>query len=199
MTEDTYSPEQVAEITDYVDVTALPTEEVALFIFGTNQVVPANLAAQRHKEGSAPLIIATGGVNRHNGVVEGREFARLLSERGVNESALRIEDQSSNTWENVEFALPYLREAVEQGLPIAAICKWYHRRAIHCLRTLLPDMQAIYAITFEPIYSSSPITRDNWVDHPDGKRRIIREWQEVRRRVTDGSFEELNLVNGAWR
>ena len=199
MTEDTYSPEQVAEITDYVDVTAPPTEEAALFIFGTNQVIPANLAAQRHKEGLAPLIIATGGVNRHNGIVEGQEFARLLGERGVSESALRIEDQSSNTWENVEFALPYLREALKQELSITIICKWYHRRAIHCLRTLLPEARTIYAITFEPIYSSFAITRGNWVDHPDGKRRVIREWQEVRRRVTDGSFEELNLINGAWR
>jgi hypothetical protein len=88
---------------------------------------------------------------------------------------------------------------VDSGLPITAVCKWYHRRAIHCLRTLLPEIEVIYAVTFEPIYSGVPITRTNWISHPDGRRRVIREWQEVRRRVSDGSYKELNRINGAWQ
>jgi uncharacterized SAM-binding protein YcdF (DUF218 family) len=171
----------------------------AHFIFGTNQVIPVDLVAERYHKGLAPFIIATGGVNRHDGIVEGQEFRRLLIEGGVGESAIRCEDRSANTWQNVEFALPFLREAVSLGLPITAVCKWYHRRAIHCLRTLLPEAEAIYAITFEPVYSGVPITRENWTEHPDGKRRVIREWQEVSRRVADGSFKELKRVAGAWR
>lgn len=199
MTESTYTSEQVATITDYVDVTAPPTGAAAHFIFGTNQVIPVDLVADRYREGLAPFIIATGGVNRHTGIVEGQEFQRLLIARGVSESAIRHEDHSANTWQNVEFALPFLREAMDLGLPVTAVCKWYHRRAIHCLRTLLPEVEAIYAITFEPVYSGVPITRENWTEHPDGKRRVIREWREVSRRVADGSFKELNHVDGAWR
>jgi hypothetical protein len=82
---------------------------------------------------------------------------------------------------------------------ITAVCKWYHRRAIHCLRTLLPEVEIIYAATYEPVYSGVPITRANWTEHPDGKRRVIREWQEVSRRVADGSFKELHRTDGAWR
>lgn len=199
MTADTYTREQVATITNFVDVTAPSTQEAAHFIFGTNQVIPADLVADRYHKGLAPLIITTGGVNRHNGIVEGRELRRLLVERGVSEAAIRHEDKSSNTWQNVELALPHLREAVNSGLPITAICKWYHRRAIHCLRTLLPEIRTIYTLTFEPVYSGVPITRENWIEHPDGKRRVIREWQEVQRRVADGSFKELNRTGDAWR
>jgi uncharacterized SAM-binding protein YcdF (DUF218 family) len=199
MNEEVYSPEQVATITDYVDVTAPPKGVTAHLIFGTNQVTPVKLVADRYHKGLAPLVIATGGINRHNGIVEGQEFLRLLIEEGVSEADIRCEDQSANTWQNVEFALPYLREAVDSGLPITVVSKWYHRRTIHCLRTLLPEVEAIYAITFEPIYSGVPITRANWIEHPDGKRRVIREWQEVSRRVADGSFKELNRVSGAWR
>jgi len=199
MTEDTSTSEQVATITDYVDVTAPPVGVTAHFIFGTNQVIPVDLVADRYRKILATIIIATGGINRHNGVVEGQEFRRLLIERDVSESAIRYEDQSANTWQNVELALPFLREAADLGLPITAVCKWYHRRAIHCLRTLLPEVEIIYAITFEPVYSGVPITRINWIEHPDGKRRVIREWQEVSRRVADGSFKELNRVDGAWR
>jgi uncharacterized SAM-binding protein YcdF (DUF218 family) len=199
MTEDTYTREQVANITDYVDVTAPPEGVAAHFIFGTNQVIPVGIVADRYHKGLAPLIIATGGINRHDGIVEGQEFRRLLVENDVSEAAIRCEDQSENTWQNVERALPYLREAMEAGLAIAAVCKWYHRRAIHCLRTLLPEAEAIYAVTFEPVYSGVPITRTNWIEHPDGKRRVIREWQEVSRRVADGSYKELNRIRGAWR
>jgi uncharacterized SAM-binding protein YcdF (DUF218 family) len=199
MTEGAYPPALVATITDYVDVTAPPVGVAAHFIFGTNQVIPVDLVAERYRRGLAPFVIATGGVNRHSGIVEGREFHRLLVERGVDESAIRCEDRSANTWQNVEFALPFLREAVSLGLPVTAVCKWYHRRAIHCLRTLLPEAEALYAITFEPVYSGLPVTRKNWAEHPDGQRRVIREWQEVSRRVADLSFKQLNRVGGAWQ
>jgi hypothetical protein len=42
-------------------------------------------------------VIATGGVNRHNGIVEGREFARQLTEAGVPDSTIRVENQSKDT------------------------------------------------------------------------------------------------------
>lgn len=200
MTEDAYTSEQIVKITEYVDVsTPAPTTETAHFIFGTNQILPIDIVVDRYRQGLAPIIIATGGVNRHDGIVEGREFRRLLIERDVQADSIRHEERSTNTWENVEFSLPHLHEALSLGLSITVICKWYHRRAIQCLHTLLPDAEAIHAITFEPIYSGIPITRTNWIEHPDGKRRVIREWQEVQRRVADGSFRETNRVGDSWR
>lgn len=200
MTEGDITPEQIAAITRYVDVDAPPpAEPTAHFIFGTNQAIPAEIVADRHREGLAPLVIVTGGVNRHNGIVEGREFRRLLIERGVPETSIRCEDQSANTWQNVELALPYLHDAVASGLSITAVCKWYHRRAIHSLRTLLPDVDTFHVITWEPVYAGSPVTRTNWPLHPEGKRRVVREWQEVPRRITEGAFKEATLTDRAWR
>ncbi len=200
MTDVELSPEQIVTITRYVDVEAPPPDEpTAHVVFGTNQSTPALIAAERHQEGLAPLIIVTGGVNRHNGVVEGQEFRRLLLERGVDENSIRSEDRSANTWQNVEFSLPYLREAAALGLPITAVCKWYHRRAIHSLRTLLPEVEGFNAITWEPVYAGSPVTRDNWPLNAEGKRRVVREWQEVPRRVAQGDFSDAALIDGAWR
>ncbi len=199
MIEDTYTPEQIAAITDYVDVEAPPSGVTSHLVFGTNQTIPVDIVAERYRKELAPFIIVTGGVNRHNGVVEGQEFRRLLVDRGVEESAIRCEDRSENTWQNVEFAIPYLREALDLGFPITVVCKWYHRRAIHCLRTLFSEVGPTHAITFEPIYSGVPITRMNWMSHPDGKRRVLREWQEVPRRISDHSFVELARIDGAWR
>lgn len=115
--------EQIALITGYVDIDAPPPggRATAHIIFGTNQFTAAQVAADRYHRGLAPLIITTGGVNRHNGIVEGREFAQFLTGHGVPGSVIRVEDRSANTPQNVEFALPYLREALDSGLQVTAM------------------------------------------------------------------------------
>jgi hypothetical protein len=162
-------------------------------------LMPAVISAARYHRGLAPLIIVTGGVNRHDGVVEGREFARLLKAAEVPASVIRVEDQSANTWQNVEFSLPYLREALAMGLHLTAVSKWYHLRTVYCLRTLLPAAVPFYAIGWEPLYAGVPVTRENWPEVPDGRRRVIRESEEVPRRVADGTYQPVTKSGGAWR
>jgi uncharacterized SAM-binding protein YcdF (DUF218 family) len=130
---------------------------------------------------------------------EGREFGDLLTDRGVADEAIRVEDRSANTWQNVELALPYIREALDAGLAVTAICKWYHRRAIHILKTLVPDVGAFHVITWEPVYDDQVVTRTSWPHVPGGERRVVREWEEVRRRVADGSFTDTTRTGGARR
>jgi uncharacterized SAM-binding protein YcdF (DUF218 family) len=200
MTDDELSAAQIATLTISVDIDAPPpdTQPSALILFGTNQTAPARIAADRYHRGLAPLIIATGGINRHDGIVEGHEFARQLAAADVPASALRVEDQSKDTWQNVELSLPYLREALAMGLPLVAVSKWYHLRAVYCLRTQLPQAVPLYAIGWEPLYAGVPVTRENWPSSPDGRRRVIRESQEVPRRVADGSYLTAMKKDGAW-
>lgn len=200
MTEDL--PEhEAAAVTAYVDIDAPPPdgEPVALVLFGTNQPAPARVAAERYHRGTAPLIIATGGVNRHNGIIEGREFARQLKGWGVPAAVIRIEDQSADTWQNVELSLPYLREALASGLRLAVVSKWYHRRAVMALRTRLPEAGPLYAIGWDPVYAGTLVTRRSWPEVPDGRRRVLREWQEVSRRVSDGTYLPAQKRDGTWR
>ncbi|TDC08069.1 YdcF family protein [Nonomuraea longispora] len=198
---DEISSGQVAEITAFVDIQAPPPADqaTALFLFGTNQAPPAEIAAERFHAGLAPLIIVTGGVNRHNGIVEGRTFQRQLMDRGVPEAVIRCEDRSASTWQNVEFSLAYLHEALRAGLTITTVSKWYHRRTVHILKTLLHDVGAFNAIGWEPVYAGKLVTRADWPSIPDGRRRVLREWEEVSRRVEDGSLATLERVNGSWR
>ena len=55
------------------------------------------IAAERYNRGAAPLMIATGGINRHNGIVEGREFARLLTAADVPGTTLSASRTSPRT------------------------------------------------------------------------------------------------------
>lgn len=199
MSDDDLSSEQVAEITRFVDIEAAPSEPSAHLIFGTNQAIPADIVIERYHQGLAPFIIVTGGVNRHNGIVEGRTFHSWLVAGGVPDQVIRVEDGSANTWQNVEFALPFLYEALEAGLPLTAVSKWYHRRAIQAVRKYLPDLEGFYGISWEPLYSDAPITRVNWMTHPEGKRKVVREWREVSEHIAEGKLADLALIDGQWR
>ncbi|WP_084693553.1 YdcF family protein [Actinomadura atramentaria] len=187
-------------ITDYVDIHSPPPKNTptALLIFGTNQPAPADMAAELHHRGHAPLIIATGGINRHNGVIEGQMFHRLLRDRDVPESAIRYEDRSSNTQQNIENALSYINEALAADLPITAISKWFHRRTISLLATLVPNLNTFHALGWEPIYANNPVTRENWHETPDGHRRVTREWTEVTRRTTEGTLSPTSRTTQGW-
>jgi uncharacterized SAM-binding protein YcdF (DUF218 family) len=194
-------PERIAELTAAVDIEAPPPDDepVALVLFGTNQAAPAQIAAARYHAGAAPLIIATGGINRHNGIVEGREFARRLIEAGVPYEVIRVEDQSKDTWQNVELSLPYLREALAIGLRLAVVSKWYHLRTVYCLATLLPEATPFYAISWDPVYVGALVTRASWPKIPDGHRRVLRESQEVPRRVSEGTYLAATKADDVWQ
>ncbi len=114
------------------------------------------------------------------------------------DNSIRVEEQIANTWQNVELSLPFLREAISRGVPLTVVSKWYHRRAVHALRTLLPGADVFYAISWEPLYAGALVTRDNWPKSPDGRRRVIREWQETPRRVAEGSYRNAAKTDGAW-
>ena len=191
---------QVGEITAFIDIEAPPPpgQPTAHLIFGTNQAEPAVIAADRYHRGLAPLIIATSGVNRHNQINEAREFHRILTGSGVPGSAIRVEDRSANTWQNVELALPFIREALDAGLTITAIAKWYHRRTVHVLKTQVPGIGRFHVITWEPVYDGEPVTRESWPRSPDGSCRVVREWDEVSRRVADGTLAPASITSGAW-
>ncbi|WP_106399855.1 YdcF family protein [Actinocorallia populi] len=196
------SAEQAAAITAFVDIQAPPPDDLptAHFIFGTNQLMPVTvLVTERHKRGLAPLIIVTGGVNRHTGIIEGREFHRVLTENGVPDEDIRVEDASANTWQNVENAAPFIHEALAAGLKITAVSKWFHRRTVHALKIQTPGLGGFYALGWEPEYHGQPVTRTNWLTIPDGKRRVIREWEEINRRLAAHDIVPSDLVDGTWQ
>jgi DUF218 domain len=136
---------------------------------------PVRIAAERYHQGAAPLIIATESVNRHNGINEGRGFARKLAEAGVSDGVIRVADESVNAWQNVELSLPYLRGALDAGLRLVAGSKWHHQRAVYCLWTRLPGAVPLYAIGWEPAFAGQVVTRQTWPSIPDARRRVIRE------------------------
>jgi hypothetical protein len=61
---------------------------------------PAELVAQRYHQGLVPLVILTGAINRHTGVIEAHLHRRILLEQGVPETVIRYEDRATTQHED---------------------------------------------------------------------------------------------------
>lgn len=186
------TPDQITEITHYLDATtSLPSHADLIFVFGTKLETPAHLAAEQYHAGRAPYIVVTGGSNRYTGFNEAHAHRDILIAAGVPESGILIEDQSTNTLENVTFALPL----IEQKMPlhaigsILAICKWMHsRRALMTLKRHLPPGIRYYAHTYEP----EGITRQNWPhDARKDAANVLKNWENIPKYLEKGHLEEI--------
>ena len=112
--------------------------------------------------------------------------------------AIRVEDQSKDTWQNVELSLPYLREALAMGLRLVVVSKWYHLRAVTAWPPGSPKRPRSTPSLGAGLRSTL-VTREIWPKIPEGRRRVVREFQEVPRRVADGSYRAARKADSAWR
>jgi hypothetical protein len=62
-----------------------------------------------------------------------------------------------------------------------------------------PEAGQFYAISWEPVYAGTLVTRASWPKIPDVRRRVLRESQEVPRRVTEGTYRAAQKSDGAWQ
>lgn len=170
------------DIIAYLDVTTpLPARADVIFVFGTRLDTPAHRAAALWHQGIAPFIVLTGGDNRHTGLNEAQAHRRILLDAGVPEKHLIVEDRSTNTLENVTFALPLIQARVKSLRVVLAVCKWQHsRRALMTLRKHLPDGVRYYADTYEQF----PRTDDK-------NPAIMKNWESIPRYLEKGHLAPI--------
>jgi hypothetical protein len=104
-------------------------------------------------------VIATGDVNRRNGIVEDREFARQLTEAGVPDSTTRVENHSQVHLAERRPVPASLARGVGPGgapgrgpqvVPLAGRVQPGHPA---------PEAAPFYAISSEPAYAVTLVTR----------------------------------------
>lgn len=185
-------PDKIAEITAYLDVTTpLPDQADLLFVFGSRQMEPAQIAAELFLSGKAPCVVLTGGINRYTGHNEAEAHRDYLVSQGVPAENIIVENRSTNTLENVIFALPL----IEAIMPLhsirstLAVCKWMHsRRALMTLKRHMPQGVRYYAHTYAP----EGVTRENWHGHPRAESaNVLKNWENIPRYLERGHLAEI--------
>ena len=105
-------------IWDYLRLGEEPQKADCIVGFGNFNVNIARRAAELYHQGYGDKILFTGGLGRNTlGMLpepEAVRFARVAMDCGVPESALILEDKSTNTAENIRFTRDLLKKL---GLP----------------------------------------------------------------------------------
>jgi len=121
-----------------------------IFVFGTRLAEPALLAVDLYRRRLAPFVVLTGGCNRQqDGLNEAEHHRGLLLGAGVPADCIILENQSSNTMENVLFAVPLIEERQPRLRSVIAVVKRSHRRALINLARYAPSIERIYAVDYD--------------------------------------------------
>jgi uncharacterized SAM-binding protein YcdF (DUF218 family) len=197
------SREEALRIARFLDVSAEPpdhAEEELLpslaFVFGTRFLQPAHVAADLFRRGVANYVVLTGGANRVTGMNEAMAHRDVLAEEEIPRDRIILENRSTNTLENVLFALPVIAARVDPECikMVVAVTKWYHsRRAIMTLKRHWPRGIRYFCASYEP----NDVTRQNWYLHRKSLKTVLKEWQSIPAYLEQGHIAEIQREDGA--
>ena len=189
---------EAKRITHYLDVRAVLSEQADLvFVFGTRHPEPAQMAADLVKRGLGQFIVLTGGKSPISGIGEALTHLRIVLGQGVERERVIVESESTNTLENVVFAIPKITERVtlDRVKSVVVVTKWYHcRRAMMTLKRHFPPGICYFTAPCE----LEEIRRWNWWQSKEGERRVLKELDRIPRYLSVGDIEEIRAENGAF-
>lgn len=119
-----------------------------ILALGSHDLRVANRSAELYLQGWAPVLIFSGGLgNVTKGVwkdPEADRFARIALDMGVPESAILIENQSTNTGENILFTQKLLQEKQLNPQSFLLVQKPYmERRSYATFKKQWPEKELI--------------------------------------------------------
>ena len=190
--------DEAERITQYLDVnTAVPKSADFAFVFGTRHLEPAYMAADLVERGVVRYVVLSGGENRLTGVNEANSHLENLLEDGVPRDRIIVEDESTNTLENVVFALPKMASCIDLRdiKSIVVLTKWYHcRRAMMTFKRHLPAGIRYFAASYEP----TGVTCSDWWLGEQGCKRVLKEWRNIPEYLRRGDIAEIREHAGAF-
>lgn len=120
-----------------------------ILVFSTRLERPAEIAAELFHVQVAPVVVVTGGASRQaDDRVESRHHEAILRRLSVPSDAILVEDRSSHTGENVDFALEVIAAHGITPRAVAAVAKVHHRRALITLAHHSAETHTIFSATY---------------------------------------------------
>lgn len=190
--------DEARRIAAYLDLYAPPRPADLAFVFGTRNLLPIELAADLFRRGMVSYAVLTGGSRRDlGGLIEALAHQGALLKRGVPEDRIILESESTNTLENVVFALPQVAAMIDIGSieAVTVVAKWYHaRRCVMTLKPHLPQGVRYYVASYE----SEGRTRADWHLTEAGAAKVLKEWRSIPKYLRQGDLAEVREEGGAY-
>ena len=106
--------EAARKLWDYHHMNQMPAPADCILVLGSHDLRVANRGAELYLQGLSPILLFSGGLGNVTRdiwkVPEADQFARIALDMGVPAEAIFIENQSTNTGENIRFSRQLLEE-----------------------------------------------------------------------------------------
>ncbi|MCP4426220.1 MAG: YdcF family protein [Chloroflexi bacterium] len=186
------SPSEIATITQTVFIPNNIQPADLLFIFGASTIAENlwEIVAAYFRQNYFRQIIVTGLTGRAY-YETGRPLAHLLCDQllahGIPDNAILMQDQSTNTYEDVRFSLDKWPE-LSSLTNIAFLAKSHHSgRCLRTLRKFVPRAQ-LNALTYNAVYDGVVVAKHNWYDYPISRGRVYGEYLRIQKYAAQGDI-----------
>lgn len=177
------SEQELQHIESTVFVDPAPQQCDLLFAFGYSENIDwAEVAALYHR-GLAPLVMLTG---RHpyehpEYPIESHAARDILLRENVPPAHILVEDQSTNTYENVRNAKAILRRKRLSPASILYACKTYHSSRCRWLLTKAFREAELHCVHLTTIVDGQAVTKETWRDHQASMDTVYGEYLRVKK------------------
>jgi uncharacterized SAM-binding protein YcdF (DUF218 family) len=176
---------EARKLWDYHHVNHIPEKSDCILVLGSHDLRVADRGAELYLEGWAPILIFSGGLgNVTKGIwkdPEADQFARIALDKGVPAEAIFIENQSTNTGENILFTQRLLQEKGLDPQTFLLVQKPYmERRSYATFKKHWPEKRLIVTspqISFEE-YPTADIPMERVINIMVGDLQRIRIYPE---------------------
>lgn len=177
--------DEARKLWDYHHLYQIPVPSNCILVLGSHDFRVADRGAELYLQGLAPILIFSGGLgNVTKGiwkVPEADQFARIALDKGVPSEAIFIENQSTNTGENIQFTGRLLEEKGLHPHRFLLVQKPYmERRSYATFKKHWPDKELIVTspqIAFED-YPTAEISMERVIHIMVGDLQRIRIYPE---------------------
>lgn len=194
---DNRTDEQLAEILwDYNRLGMSLEQADVIIVLCSHDIQVADRGAQIFNEGWAPFLVTSGGCGELTAKMFDRPEADLFAERavslGIPREKIWIENQSTNTGENVSFTRRLLNQSDQVIRKAIVVQKPYmERRAYATFKKVWPEPEVIVtsAQTLFHEYKSAGISREDLINIIVGDTQRIKLYPEkgfqIRQEIPD--------------
>lgn len=137
----------------------------------------ANHAADLYDKGLFKLIVVSGGVPDAAGTTEAMRMRDVLVKRGVPENIIRMEEQASNTGENVRFMKALLEKEKGVGTIKSAVAIGQIHAARRFVMTLERHWPELTKMFTAPHYYDVP--REDWYKDKTFREEVLNEYRKI--------------------
>ena len=106
--------DEARKLWDYHHMHHVPEQTDCILVLGSHDLRVAERGAELYLQGLAPILIFSGGLGYLTKNIwtepEADQFARVALDKGVPAEAIFVENQSTNTGENIQFTRRLLEE-----------------------------------------------------------------------------------------